>query len=162
MSINRYLSDKINLDKRQLKIRQWLFCHQLHFTLEDYFAIRHLWLVNFNDILNMSLLVALFFNFNNQFKKFTVPVCILPHCTFSHSHHYLVYSHTGLPYSVHCLSLSVLPAKIPTCNDCISRQLHYPHNTMSLVELYQLWLLIILTNGYNQIASKSKKPSMAK
>ena len=34
-------------------IRQWLFCHQLHFTLGGYFAVNCLRVVNFNDVLNV-------------------------------------------------------------------------------------------------------------
>ena len=35
-----------------------IFCCQQHFTLESYFAMSYLWLVNLNDVLNMWLLVV--------------------------------------------------------------------------------------------------------
>ena len=41
-----------------LILRQLLFCCQQHLTFGGYFAVRHLWMVNFNDILNVCIVVV--------------------------------------------------------------------------------------------------------
>ena len=69
---------------------QWLFCCQWHFTLGSYFAVRHFWLVNFND----------------ELKKFAPTVYTFPHCILTQTFKYQAFS------SVHCLCLSALQQKL--------------------------------------------------
>ena len=67
--------------------RQWLFCHQQHFTVGGYFAMRHLCLVNFNDIFIMWIDHFWAVKFNDQLKKIcTSSLHSLPVYTTLHIH----------------------------------------------------------------------------
>ena len=120
--------------------RQGLFCHQQHFILGDYLAIRHMWLINFNDALNLWLLVVSdFFWF---IEKDLHPQYRLPHTVHIFSVYTTLYIHIlRLPPVYTAFVWVPCNQRFEPVTIAFKGSCSINHITALLPEFKQIWLL---------------------